>query len=72
MTTLTIPKELMRKKELVLVPRDEYEWLVSYQASFPAEIELSPAGRKALIRARKNIKSGKTLSVHELKQKLGY
>ena len=71
MTTLTIPREYMRKKELVLVPMDEYRELVDFRAQY-AEIELSQAGRKALVRARKNMQIGNTMSVHELKRKLGY
>ncbi len=71
MTVVSIPKEYMRK-ELVLVSMDEYRELVDFRASYPAEVTLSLAGRKALVRARKNFKSGKTLTVHELKRKLGY
>lgn len=74
MTTLTIPKEL-RNKELVLIPRDEYEQLVEYRqnnAWVAEEIEPSSGVKRSFARARKNLKLGKTLSVHELKRKLGY
>lgn len=32
MTTITIPKELMKEKELVLIPRREYEKLLERRA----------------------------------------
>lgn len=72
MTTLTIPKEYMREKELVLIPRSEYDELVSLRKNNEEEIELSPAGRKALDRMRKNRQLGKMMSIHDLKRKLGY
>lgn len=63
MTTLTIPKEYMREKELVLIPRSEYDELVCLRKSNEdeGEIELSPAGRKALERMRKNREQGKLI-----------
>jgi hypothetical protein len=70
MTTLTIPKNLMNKGELVLVPRREYESMLNKIASYPAEVSISLAIRKKITAARKRMKAGKYLTLDELNKKL--
>ena len=70
MATITIPKKLAQKGDLVVVPRKEYEALIELRKT--REFIPTAAQKKALIRAEANLKQGKTLSYHELVRKLGF
>ena len=70
MATITIPKKLAQKGDLVVVPRKEYEALIELRKT--REFTPTAAQKKALIRAEANLKQGKTLSYHELVRKLGF
>lgn len=70
MPTLTIPRKLIEKDDLVIVPRKEYEALTELRKT--AEFIPTTAQRKALIKAEQNLKAGKTLSYHELVRELGF
>lgn len=70
MPTLTIPKELTRAGDLIIVPRKEYDALVHFRISNVREVAMTPAQKRSLIRARKNFAAGKFLTPHELRQKL--
>lgn len=62
--TITIPRTLVRKGELVVIPRREYEALrerTKIKSFIP-----SAAQKRALARAERNFRLGKTLSYHEL------
>lgn len=73
MTTVALVKK-MEKRGFVMVPRDEYEDLLVYKRLSKPVKEFVPTKSEliALRRARKNYKEGKTMSLHELKRKLGY
>ena len=71
MNVITIPQKIAQKGDLVLLPRKEYEELLSFRLKNVNEVELTPIQRKALLRARKNLSRGKFLTIHELKAKLG-
>jgi len=51
----------MRKKELVLVPRDEYDELIDFRRHHVTEEEMSPAAKRSLLRMRKARASGKMI-----------
>ena len=70
MTTITIPKKLAQKDDLVVVPRGEYEALLHFRKV--KEFEPTTAQKKALIRAEANFKKNRTLSYNELIEKLGF
>ena len=70
MPTLTIPKDLARTGELILVPRKEYDELLRFRMSNVREVDITLAQKRALARARKNLAAGKFLTPHELRQKL--
>lgn len=70
MSTLTIPKNITKGAELVVLPRKEYERLLS--ARIIPEYQATAHGKKALARARKNRAAGKFLTLDELRQKLGF
>ena len=66
---VTIPKALSRMGDLVLVPRKEYESFLKLKKI--REFTPTMADRKALRRAERNLKKGKSLSYNELVRKLG-
>ncbi len=72
MTTITIPKELVKRKDLVAVPRDTYEeflvWLKQVKSTKtfkPTKAEL-----RALARGRKNFAKGNYITLKELENEL--
>jgi hypothetical protein len=67
--TLKNASSLRSEKEFVLVPRREYEEFLTLKKF--NEFTPKVGHRKALARAEKNLRSGKTLSYYELKEKLG-
>ena len=69
MPTITIPKKLAQKDDVVIVPRKEYEALIELRKT--REFTPTVAQKRALVKAEKNVKRGKTLSYHELVRKLG-
>lgn len=71
MDIITIPKELIKEGELVLIPRKQLEELIKMSKKTSGEIELTPIQKKALSLARSNKKLGKFLNLDELKYKLG-
>jgi PHD/YefM family antitoxin component YafN of YafNO toxin-antitoxin module len=70
MVILTIPKKLTKKGDLVVIPRKEYEGLMALKKT--REFVPSSAQKSALLRAKKSLKQGKTLSYNELASKLGF
>ena len=70
MSTLTIPKKLAQKDDLIVVPRKEYEALLELKKI--KEFIPTTAQKKALAKAERNLKQGKTLSYNELIRKLEF
>ncbi len=70
MNTVTIPKKMASQDDLIVIPRKEYEALLELKKI--REFTPTAAPKKALVRARKNRKSGKYLTMHELRRKLDF
>ena len=70
MNTITIPKKLAGKDDLVVLPRQEYEALLKLKKV--KEFTPTAAQKKALQRAELNLHKGKTLSYNALVKKLGF
>lgn len=68
--TVTIPKDLTNGKELVIIPKEEYEALITLKNIY--EFQPTSLQKRALKKARKNIKKGEVLTIGQLKQKLGF
>lgn len=66
---ITISKKLLKKGELVIVPREEYEEYLIFKKIIPL-IEASGADKRAIIEGRKEIEKGKYLSIRQLKNEL--
>ena len=71
MTPLTIPRELTKNGELVVISRKEYEQFLDFQRKKIKEVVMTPSQKKALARSRTNFLAGKSLTFHELTRKLG-
>lgn len=70
MNTITIPKKLAGKDDLVVIPRKDYEALLDLKKS--QEFKPTPAQKKSLARAEANLQKNKSLSYNELAKKLGF
>ena len=66
MTTLTIPKELAQKGDLVLVPLKEYEEFSDWRNSVKQFKTFTPTtkGKAELRRAREDYQNGKYITIN--------
>ena len=71
MNIITIPKNIAKQGDLVIISRKEYEALLHGKKGKIKEITLTPAQRKDLEQGRKELKERKTLSIHDLRRELG-
>ena len=69
---ITIPREMVRKGELVLIPRKEYEEFSNWRKSikFFKTFKPTPAQKRELKKARQDFQQKKFITLNELKQKL--
>jgi len=72
MNTITIPRNLVSKDDLVVIPRKEYEALLRSKLLEIKEFIPTSAQRRVLSAARKRIARGEFLTFNELKTKLGF
>ena len=71
MNTVTIPRKIAGgTDDLVVISRKEYENLLRARAQARGEIPMTPNVKRALLRSRKNMKSGKMLSIDDVKRRL--
>ena len=70
MNTITIPKKIASRDDLIVIPRKEYEALLEFKKF--KEFSPTTSQKKALARAEQNFRKGKTLSYNELVKNLGF
>ena len=70
MNTITIPKKLAGRGDLMVIPKSEYEALVKLKKI--KEFTPTNSQKKALAQAERNFRLGKTFSYNELVRKLGF
>ena len=70
MNILSIPEQLIKEKELVLISRRKLDELLRLAKKSMKKITFSTNQKRALTKARKNKKAGRFLSFDELKTKL--
>lgn len=70
MTTATISKKITKGAELIVIPRKEYERLLT--ARLVPIFNPTAAEKRDLARARKNRARGEFLTIDELERKLGF
>lgn len=66
---ITIPKNLINKGKLVLLPRSEYEEFLHWRKSIKT-FKPTAAERKALEKARKDFHQGEYITLDKLKNEL--
>lgn len=72
MATITFSAKLTKENEdFVAIPRKEYEEFLRLRLSKIPEVELTPAQKRHIEEARKEMAKGNFLTLDELKQKLG-
>ncbi|MDP3696760.1 MAG: hypothetical protein Q8R55_01885 [Candidatus Taylorbacteria bacterium] len=69
MDIFTVPKKITKGDDLIIMSREEYERLITIR-QIP-EFKPTAKDREDLAQARKNLKAGKFLTIHELRKKLG-
>ncbi len=73
MTTITIPKKITKGEKLVVISCGEYNEYIRWRKAIAIHRTFKPT--KAVLRdleeAREEYRRGKTMTLHELKQKLG-
>lgn len=74
MATITIPRKITKGEELVVLPREEYEEYAHWRKAVSTKRAFKPtrAELRELEEARDEYRRGKTMTLHELKQKLGF
>jgi len=72
MATVTIPREMAERRDLVAVPRREYEQFIEWQRRVKSAKTFAPtaAQKRALASARKRRRQGEYLTFHELRRAL--
>ena len=69
MSVVIIPKQLMREKELVLIPKKEYEELLGIKKLIKA-VEPTTEEKRIIAQGRRAIKKGDYVSWEDLKKEL--
>lgn len=70
MSTITIPKKILKEENLIIIPRKEYEALLKFKKV--KDFTPTSMQKKALTKAENNLRQGKTLSYNEIVRKLGF
>ena len=69
---ITIPRELAKKDDLIIIPRKEYEEFSQWKTAMKSfsTFTPTPAQKRDLRKAREDYKKGNYMTLDELKQKL--
>lgn len=73
MNTTTTPKQSTKNEKLIAIPQEIYKEFLEWQKKEKSKKEYTPtpAEKKALRRARKNLRDGKCLNIDEAYKQLG-
>lgn len=71
LVTIPNPRSLAKEKELVLIPRREYELLLHLKSRVIPEVSLTLKQRLALTKSERELRSGSYLTLDELEHELG-
>ena len=70
MDTVTIPKKITQRGELVVIPRKEYETLLLLKRTFPV-VKPTKGELRAIRRGEREIARGEYVTLEQLKRELG-
>jgi len=68
---ITIPKKLIKRGELVIIPRREYEEYLRLKKVIPL-VEASANEKKAIREGKREIKNGRYLTLKQLRDELEF
>lgn len=71
MATITIPKKINRREELVAITRKEYEEYLHLRKVIPL-VKMTAAEKREWERAKKDYEQGKYVTLRELEHELGF
>ncbi|OHA05165.1 MAG: hypothetical protein A2934_04375 [Candidatus Sungbacteria bacterium RIFCSPLOWO2_01_FULL_47_10] len=71
MNVITIPKKLVQKDDLVVIPKSEYESLLKKQPRIIPVAKLSSSEKTAISQSEKELACGKYVTLGELEHELG-
>ena len=71
MNVITIPKKLVKKDDMVIIPRKEYELLLQRQPKVIPVVKLTTAEKRAIARSEKEFSRGEYITLEELEHELG-
>ena len=73
MAVITIPKELTKKGDLVILPRKEYEEFLGWRKTIKPfkTFTATAAQKRALTNAREEYKRGEYITLEQLENELG-
>ena len=66
---VSIPREMSKQGELVIIPREDYEEFLRLQKVVPL-VEATASEKKAIREGRKQIQEGKYITLKELENEL--
>lgn len=68
MATITIPKNLIKNDDLIVLPRKEYEKLIHFRANTE---RLAKSQKQAISKGFRDIEQGKFFTSRQVKNELG-
>lgn len=71
MSVITIPKQLVRNDDLVVIPKKEYEELLGWKNRSFKTVKPTKADLKIMARGRNEVARGDYVTLEELKKELG-
>lgn len=72
MSVVTIPKQLSRSDDLVVIPKKEYKELLGWKKKIFREVKPTKAELRAIERGRREIARGDYVTLEEFKKELGF
>lgn len=72
MSIITIPKQLIQEKELVLIPKKEYEELLEWKKKSFQVVKPTKSDLRAIERGRREVVRGDYVTLGEFKKELGF
>lgn len=71
LVTIPSPKGLSKTRELVLIPKREYELLLERSARALPEVSLTVRQKKVIVESEKELKAGRYVTLTQLQHDLG-
>ena len=70
MNVITIPKNLAKRDDLIVIPRQDYEALLRRQPKLIPIIKLTPREKRAIAKSEKELALGEYITLDQLEHEL--